>query len=97
MSNKTVSVEKDGHVLLIGMNRPEKRNALSLDMYWEVASAYGELHNDPELRCGLLFAHGDHFTAGLDLVQWQVYLPKVNFRIYRKVLLTHSAWMKTNV
>jgi len=35
MSNKTVSVEKDGHVLLIGMNRPEKRNALSLDMYWE--------------------------------------------------------------
>ncbi|MGI5880466.1 MAG: crotonase/enoyl-CoA hydratase family protein [Syntrophomonadaceae bacterium] len=70
MSNKTVSVEKDGHVLLIGMNRPEKRNALSLDMYWEVAAAYGQLHNDPELRCGLLFAHGDHFTAGLDLVQW---------------------------
>lgn len=70
MSNHLVSVEKEGCVLLIGMNRPDKRNALSLDMYWELAAAYGRLHNDPELRCGLLFAHGDHFTAGLDLVQW---------------------------
>lgn len=70
MSAKKVSVEREGHVLLIGMNRPEKRNALDLDMYWELAAAYGELHNNPELRCGLLFAHGDHFTAGLDLVQW---------------------------
>lgn len=70
MSNTNVSVERDGHVLLIGMNRPEKRNALSLDMYWELAEAYGRLDRDPELRCGLLFAHGDHFTAGLDLVQW---------------------------
>lgn len=70
MSTKKVSVEREGHVLLIGMNRPEKRNALDLDMYWELATAYGELHNNPDLRCGLLFAHGDHFTSGLDLVQW---------------------------
>lgn len=70
MSTNKVSVEKDGHVLLIGMNRPEKRNALDLDMYWELATAYGRLHRDKDLRCGLLFAHGDHFTAGLDLVQW---------------------------
>ncbi|MEA1961616.1 MAG: crotonase/enoyl-CoA hydratase family protein [Bacillota bacterium] len=70
MSTKKVSVDRQGHVLLIGMNRPDKRNALDLDMYWELAAAYGELNNDPELRCGLVFAHGDHFTAGLDLVQW---------------------------
>ena len=52
------------------MNRPEKRNALSLDMYWQLAKAYGQLDKDPDLRCGLLFAHGDHFTAGLDLAEW---------------------------
>ncbi|HOQ10402.1 MAG TPA: crotonase/enoyl-CoA hydratase family protein [Syntrophomonadaceae bacterium] len=70
MSKDLVTVERQGHVLLIGLNRPEKRNALSLDMYWQLAKAYGELHQDPDLFCGLLFAHGDHFTGGLDLPEW---------------------------
>lgn len=65
-----VTVERDGHVLLIGMNRPEKRNALDVEMYMELAAAYGKLHRDPDLWCGLVFAHGEHFTAGLDLVEW---------------------------
>jgi enoyl-CoA hydratase/carnithine racemase len=72
MTDSKISVERRGHVLLIGINRPEKRNAFDLDMYRDLARSYGELHRDPELRCGLLFAHGDHFTAGLDLVQWAV-------------------------
>ncbi|HZK43392.1 MAG TPA: crotonase/enoyl-CoA hydratase family protein [Syntrophomonadaceae bacterium] len=70
MSKSKISVQKEGHVLLMGLDRAEKRNALDVDMYWELAYAYGRLNSDPELRCGLLFAHGDHFSAGLDLVQW---------------------------
>jgi enoyl-CoA hydratase len=62
-----VTVERDGHVLLIGLDRPEKRNAADHAMLAELALAYGELDRDPELRVGLVFAHGDHFTAGLDL------------------------------
>ena len=62
-----VTVERDGHVLLIGLDRPEKRNAADLRMLRELALAYGELDRDPDLRVGLLFAHGEHFTAGLDL------------------------------
>ena len=65
-----VTTEKRGHVLLIGLNRVSKRNAFDLDMYREVGLAYAELERDDDLRCGLLFAHGDHFTAGLDLMQW---------------------------
>lgn len=65
-----ISVETQGHVLLIGINRPEKRNAFDLDMYRDLGAAYGELHHNPELRCGVLFAHGDHFTGGLDLPVW---------------------------
>lgn len=65
-----ISVEERGHVLLIGINRPEKRNAFDLDMYRDMGVAYGRLHRDPKLRCGVLFAHGDHFTAGLDLPVW---------------------------
>ena len=62
-----VTVERDGHALLIGLNRPEKRNAADLRMLQELALAYGLLASDPELRVGFVFAHGDHFTGGLDL------------------------------
>lgn len=68
--NQKITVEKKGHVLLIGINRPEKRNAFDVDMYWDLAKAYGALDADDDIRCGVLFAHGDHFTGGLDLVQW---------------------------
>jgi len=62
-----ITTERDGHVLLIGLNRPEKRNAADYRMLRELATAYGELDRDPELRAGLVFAHGEHFTGGLDL------------------------------
>ena len=61
------TVEKDGHVLLIGVNRPEKRNAFDVAMFAELATAYERLADDDDLRVGVLFAHGDHFSAGLDL------------------------------
>jgi enoyl-CoA hydratase len=70
MAEHKITVETQGHVQLIGLNRPEKRNAFDLEMYGELGSAYGELNRNPDLRCGVLFAHGDHFTAGLDLTEW---------------------------
>jgi enoyl-CoA hydratase/carnithine racemase len=63
----TVRVERDGHVLLMGLDRPEKRNAFNLAMLADLSRAYGQLDRDPELRCGVLHAHGEHFTGGLDL------------------------------
>jgi enoyl-CoA hydratase len=65
---ETVSVERDGNVLLIGLNRPEKRNAFNQAMLADLSRAYALLETDDSLRAGVLFAHGEHFTAGLDLV-----------------------------
>jgi enoyl-CoA hydratase/carnithine racemase len=62
-----ITTEVSGHLFLIGLNRPEKRNAANLQMLRELAGAYGELDRNPELRVGVVFAHGEHFTAGLDL------------------------------
>ncbi|MCW2652523.1 MAG: enoyl-CoA hydratase [Mycobacterium sp.] len=64
----TVSLERDGHVLMIGLNRPAKRNAFTLAMLADLSRAYALLESDDGLRAGVIFAHGDHFTAGLDLV-----------------------------
>lgn len=65
-----ISVEDKGHVLLIGINRPDKMNAFDLDMYMQLAEALGKLHATRELRCGMVFAHGKHFSSGLDLAKW---------------------------
>ncbi len=70
MKNSFITTENDGHVFLIGINRAEKMNAFSTEMYRDLAVAYGELNSNHDYRCGLLFAQGDHFTAGLDLPEW---------------------------
>jgi enoyl-CoA hydratase len=64
-----ITVERDGHVLLIGVNRPAKRNAFNLATIDALAGAYELLGTDDELRVGVLFAHGAHFSAGLDLAE----------------------------
>jgi enoyl-CoA hydratase len=62
-----ITTERRGHLLLIGFNRASKMNAFDSQMLGMLAEAFAELENDPELRCGVIFAHGPHFTAGLDL------------------------------
>ncbi|MER7574843.1 crotonase/enoyl-CoA hydratase family protein [Streptomyces sp. NPDC126514] len=44
------------------------RNAFTRRMLAELSAAYGLLESDDDLWCGVLFAHGDHFTGGLDMV-----------------------------
>lgn len=63
----TITTERRGALLLVGINRPAKRNGFTPRMFRELAQAYTLLDDDPALRVGVLFAHGDHFTAGLDL------------------------------
>jgi enoyl-CoA hydratase len=69
MSDPKVTVEKDGHVLLIGIDRAAKRNAWDLQVIDEVAAAYDRLAADDDVRVGVVFGHGDHFSAGLDLAE----------------------------
>ncbi len=66
-TEQKITVEQRGHILLIGLNRPAKRNAFDVEMLEQLALAYTELENNDEIRCGVLFAHGEMFTAGLDL------------------------------
>ncbi len=62
-----VRTEQRGHLLLICIDRPAKRNGFTPKMFAELAAAYSLLENTHELRCGVLHAAGDHFTAGLDM------------------------------
>jgi enoyl-CoA hydratase/carnithine racemase len=65
-----IKIEKKGHILLIAWNRPEKYNALTLNMYHQLAKAYYQLQNDDELRVAVVYGEGKHFTSGLQLDDW---------------------------
>lgn len=60
-------VEREGHVLIVTMNRPEARNALSAEMLARMGDAWKLLDLNPELRVGILTGAGGTFCAGADL------------------------------
>lgn len=62
-----IRLEQRGALLLIGIDRAAKRNGFTPKMFAELAAAYTRLEEDPELRVGVLYAEGDHFSAGLDM------------------------------
>ena len=65
-----ITTEQKGRVLLIGLNRVAKRNAFDPPMFHDLARAYGEYEANPDLWCAVVFAHGPHFTGGIDLAQF---------------------------
>ena len=65
-----ISRERRGHVALFGIDRASKRNAFDIAMYEDLGRAYFEADADSEVRAVVLHAHGEHFTAGLDLAQF---------------------------
>lgn len=62
-----VEVTRNGHILEVKLNKP-KVNAIDIKMSQEIATAFAELRDDPELRVGILSAEGNRiFSAGWDL------------------------------
>jgi enoyl-CoA hydratase/carnithine racemase len=57
----------DGGILKIELNRPQKRNALTLDMYTQFAELLNTAQTKPEIRVVLVSAAGDNYSAGNDL------------------------------
>jgi enoyl-CoA hydratase len=61
-------VERDGPVVVITMNRPEKKNALSPAMLVGLADAYTYVDDTTEVRAAILTGAGGSFSSGMDLV-----------------------------
>ncbi|MFC4586404.1 crotonase/enoyl-CoA hydratase family protein [Sphaerisporangium corydalis] len=60
-------VERDGHVVIVTMDRPEAKNALSSDMLIGLADAWAYISDEPGVRVGILTGADDTFCAGADL------------------------------
>jgi len=64
---ENLRIARDGQIALISMDRPEKRNALSLQMMRELDAALTELAQDSQTRAIVLRGEGPAFCAGHDL------------------------------
>ncbi len=67
MGYESILVEYEAPVATITMNRPEKRNALSVEMMGELLEAFKTLGRDKTVRAVILAANGPAFSAGHDL------------------------------
>jgi enoyl-CoA hydratase/carnithine racemase len=65
--SQLVQVTRRGHICEVRLNRPEKRNALTAEMYQGLIDAFSEAEADDEIRVVLLSGEGASFTAGNDL------------------------------
>ena len=66
-TSENVLVTRRGHVCEVRLNRPEKRNALTSNMYEALIGAFAEAESDDEIRVLLLSGEGACFTGGNDL------------------------------
>jgi enoyl-CoA hydratase len=67
MDTNHAIVTQDKHILVITLNRPEKRNALSPGMLMTVYDAWQELKSNDDLRCAVITGNGGTFCSGADL------------------------------
>lgn len=65
-----LSIERHGEVALVTLQRPEKRNALSIELRIELADAFGRLSEDEDVGCLVLTGAGTAFCAGMDVTQF---------------------------
>ena len=60
-------MDREGPVVVLTMNRPARRNAMTLAMFGRLADAWDEIDADETIRACILTGAGDHFCAGMDL------------------------------
>lgn len=80
-TNAAVAVEREDEIALVTMKRPEKRNALSLQMMRELDGALAELATDRDVRAVIVRGEGAAFSAGHDLRE----LVERNVDSYREI------------
>jgi 3-hydroxypropionyl-coenzyme A dehydratase len=65
-----LSIERHGDVAVVTLRRPEKRNALSIELRRELADAFGALSIDDAVGCIVLTGAGSAFCSGMDTDQF---------------------------
>jgi enoyl-CoA hydratase len=100
MSESLVLVEKEGRVLVVTLNRPEKKNAVNCEVMCRLYDAWVQLDGDDDLRVAILTGRGDTFCAGMDLAEIGKLRSGVADnewieRVQKEPHVIFDAWLKT--
>ena len=67
MDYEHLTIESRGRVAIVTLNRPDRLNALSIDLMTEIKNSAESFHDDVETRVVIFTGAGKHFSAGRDL------------------------------
>jgi enoyl-CoA hydratase len=100
VAEPAVVVEKDGTVLSVTLNRPEKRNGIDCESMCRLYDAWRQLDQDDELRAAILTGRGRTFCAGMDLSEIaKLGAPQAENEWIERARtepgLIYGAWLKT--
>jgi enoyl-CoA hydratase len=100
MSEPTVLVEKEDGVLVVTLNRPEKKNAVNCESLCRLYDAWVQLDEDDDVQCAILTGKGDTFCAGMDLadigkLQKGVADNEWMERVMKEPQVIYGGWLKT--
>lgn len=103
-NSNTLQIEQRGHLLIISLNRPEKRNACNDELILALERVFDQVSS--ETKCILIQGNGKHFSAGLDLSElkerdivqglqhsqmWHRVMNKIQFAACPVVAVLHGA------
>ncbi len=66
-SGAKLTIERQGQIVLFGINRPYIQNRIDPETFAKLAEAYYQYDRDPSLRAAILFGHGENFSRGIDV------------------------------
>jgi enoyl-CoA hydratase len=100
MPSPAVIVEREGAVLIVTLNRPEKKNAVNCEVMCRLYDAWVELDRDEGLRVAILTGRGETFCAGMDLGEIVKLRSGVSDnewieRVRKQPQVIYGAWLKT--
>ena len=88
----TILISNENNIRIISLNRPEKLNAITLEMATELNNAIQDAANDAVVKCLVITGKGRAFSSGGDVDEMGKYLPKAGDLFYKLTEQIHDSF-----
>ena len=88
----TILISNENNIRIISLNRPEKLNAITLEMATELNSAIQDVANEAAVKCLVITGKGRAFSSGGDVDEMGEYLPKAGDLFYKLTEQIHDSF-----
>ena len=90
--NNNVLIQKENRIGTIVINRPEKLNAITLEMATEMNLAIQSAAEDSSVKCVVITGKGRSFSSGGDVDEMGEYLPRAGDLFYKLTEQIHASF-----